>query len=142
MKQSVIELMERGQINQIKKFWDQTPNCRPTRAKGKPLSLHKLASLFTVVIFGSLFALGASLIEKCFEKCHKKKSNKCCFIMKKKMVLKNLENSLKECGESLRHENSSENHELLYMMDNLLSKYEFNRESWLYVLKKINDNIY
>ena len=123
MKQAVLELIERGQINQIKKFWDQTPNCHPTRVKGKPLSLHKLASLFSIVIFGSLFALGASLMEKCFEKCHKKSiESSSGFIMKKKMVLKNLEKSLKECGESLRHENSSENHELLYLMDDLLSK--------------------
>ena len=125
MKQAVVELIERGQVNQLKRFWLQTPNCHPIRTKGKPLSLYKLSSLFGFVIFGSLLALGLSLMEKCFEKCLKKsKQSSSFFIMKKKMVLKNLEKSLKECGESLQHESTSENQELLYLMDELLSKYE------------------
>ena len=63
IKQVLKEIMERGQLNQIKKKWETKRNCAPLLRTGKPLSFAKLITLFGVVLLGAVLALTVLLVE-------------------------------------------------------------------------------
>ena len=63
IKQVLKEIMERGQLNQIKNKWATKRSCAPLLRTGKPLSFAKLITLFGVVLLGVVLALTVLLLE-------------------------------------------------------------------------------
>ena len=66
IKQILKEIMERGQLNQIKKKWETNRNCAPVIRTGKPLTLAKLITLFGIVLLGVVLALIILFVEMIF----------------------------------------------------------------------------
>ena len=74
IKQVLKEIMERGQLNQIKKKWETKRNCAPLLRTGKPLSFAKLITLFSVVLLGVVLALIVLFVEMIFNSIKPSKS--------------------------------------------------------------------
>ena len=65
MKQVIYEMIERGQLHQLTKKWKtRKQNCFSIVQKGKPLSLQKLITPFTLILLGFSLALIISFLEK------------------------------------------------------------------------------
>ncbi len=63
----MLHLYESGKMDVLKsKYTIRTPDCRPILRDASPLSIHKLASGFVVILVGVAVALGLSLFEKLF----------------------------------------------------------------------------
>ena len=96
MKQIIYKILENGQFHQIKQNWyrkEDLVNCNPIIKKGKPLRLEKLMSLFIIMIFGIIIALGTLIVERIFHKkpSPKTEDNPKKDIMKLKALLSELE---------------------------------------------------
>ena len=65
MKQVIYEMIERGQLHQLHNKWKtRKQNCFSIFQKGKPLSLQKLITPFTLILLGFALALIISFLEK------------------------------------------------------------------------------
>ena len=79
MKQIIYKIFENGQFHQIKQKWyrkEDIVNCNPIIKKGRPLRLEKLVSLFIIMTFGIIIALGTLMAERLFQKKPKPKKEK------------------------------------------------------------------
>ena len=73
MKQTIFEIIEDGQLNQLHSEWKAPPpNCDSSQ-NGKALGLEKLISTFIVTLIGICNAILILFIEKIFHACAPKR---------------------------------------------------------------------